>query len=71
MWSLCRRLELGTECLSMVADERSVVCGLGRKLLTCSHSQELSQCADLASDWLFILLQPIRSLVSPLTQLLT
>ena len=24
----CRRLELGTNCVSMVVDERSIVCGL-------------------------------------------
>ena len=41
---------------------------LWRKILSCGQSQELSQLADLASDWLFTLVQPIRS---PLTQLLT
>ena len=34
---------------------------LKRKLLSCSHGQELGQLADLASDWLFTLVQPIRS----------
>ena len=34
---------------------------LGWKLLSCSHSQELGQIADLASDWWFTLVQPIRS----------
>ena len=41
---------------------------LGWKVLSYSHGQELVQLADLVSDWLFTLLQPIRSL---LTQLLT
>ena len=31
------------------------------KLMSCSHCQELGQLADLASDWLFTLVQPIRS----------
>ena len=31
------------------------------KLMICSHCQELGQLADLASDWLFTLVQPIRS----------
>ena len=31
------------------------------KLLSCSHCQELGQLADLAPDWLFMLVQPIRS----------
>ena len=34
---------------------------LGWKLMSCSQCQELGQLADLASDWLFTLLQPIRS----------
>ena len=33
----------------------------GRKLLSCRHCQELCQLADLASDWLRTLVQPIRS----------
>ena len=28
---------------------------LGWKLVSCSHGQELCQLADLASDWLFML----------------
>ena len=28
---------------------------LKRKLMSCSHGQELGQLADLASDWLFTL----------------
>ena len=44
---------------------------LGWKFISCSQSQELCQLADLASDWLFILKQPIRSRISSLTQLLT
>ena len=31
------------------------------KLMSLSHGQELGQLADLASDWLFTLVQPIRS----------
>ena len=31
------------------------------KLMSCSHSQKLGQLADLGSDWLFTLMQPIRS----------
>ena len=44
---------------------------LRRKFMSCGHCQELGQLAVLASDWLFTLLQPIRSQVSSLTQLLT
>ena len=43
-----------------------------RKLMSLSHCQELGQLADLASDWLFPLVQePIRSQLALLTQLLT
>ena len=31
-----------------------------QKLMSCSHCQELGQLADLVSDWLFTLVQPIR-----------
>ena len=34
---------------------------LGCKFMSCSHCQELCQLADLASDWLLTLVQPIRS----------
>ena len=34
---------------------------LGWKLMSCSHGQELCQLAVLVSDWLFTLVQPIRS----------
>ena len=34
---------------------------LKRKLLSLSHCQELGQLTDLASDWFFTLVQPIRS----------
>ena len=34
---------------------------LKRKFLSCSHCQELGQLADLASGWLFTLVQSIRS----------
>ena len=34
---------------------------LKRKLLSLSHGLELGQLADLAVDWLFILVYPIRS----------
>ena len=34
---------------------------LGWKLLSCCQSQELGQLADPAFDWLFTLVQPIRS----------
>ena len=37
------------------------VLDLKRKLVSFSHGQELGQCTDLASDWLFNLVQPIRS----------
>ena len=43
----------------------------GRKLLSDSQSQELSQGTDLAPDWLFTLMQPICSHISLLTQLST
>ena len=39
--------------------------------MSCSHGQELGQFTDLASDWLFTLVQPIRSPHYYLTQLLT
>ena len=32
----------------------------GWKLMSCSHCQELGHLADMASDWLFTLVQPIR-----------
>ena len=35
--------------------------GLGWKLVSFSHCHEFSQHAVLASDWLFTLVQPIRS----------
>ena len=34
---------------------------LKQKFMSCRHCQELDQLADLASDWLFTLVQPIRS----------
>ena len=34
---------------------------LKQKFMSWSHCQELGQLADLASDWLFTLIQPIRS----------
>ena len=34
---------------------------LKRKFMSCSHCQELGQLADLASDKLFTLVQPIMS----------
>ena len=34
---------------------------LKRKLMSLSHCQELGQLTDLAFDWLFTLVQPIRS----------
>ena len=43
-----------------------VVVDLERKLMSCRHGQELGQLADLASDWLFTLVQPIL-----MTQLFT
>ena len=33
----------------------------GWKFMSCCHFQMLGQLADLASDWLFTLVQPIRS----------
>ena len=33
----------------------------GWKFMSCSHCQELGQPADLGSDWLFTLVQPVRS----------
>ena len=45
--------------------------GQGRKLLSCSQSQEMSQCSNLAPDWLIKSEQPIRSRLCLLTQLLT
>ena len=39
--------------------------------MSCIHCQEFGQLADLASDWLFTLVQPIRSQAGKLTQLLT
>ena len=33
----------------------------GWKLISLSHGQELGQIADLASDWMFTLVQQIRS----------
>ena len=41
--------------------EEPVELGLKRKLMSLSHGQELCQLAVLASDWLFTLVQPIRS----------
>ena len=35
--------------------------GLGRKFMSWSHSQEVSQYADQASDWLHTFVQSIRS----------
>ena len=43
----------------------------GRKLLSWSQDQELSQYADQASDWLYPFVQSIRSHISFLTQLFT
>ena len=43
----------------------------GRKFMSCSHCQEFGQLADLALDWLFTLVSPIRSQLALLTQLLT
>ena len=40
--------------------DREVDGGLKRKLLSLSHGQELGQLAELTSDWLFTLVQPIR-----------
>ena len=34
---------------------------LKRKFMSCSHCQDLGQPAALATDWLFTLVQPIRS----------
>ena len=34
---------------------------LERKFMSCGHCQEMGQLANLASDWLFTLVQPIRS----------
>ena len=34
---------------------------LVRKFMRCSHCQKLGQLVDLASDWLFTLVQQIRS----------
>ena len=42
-------------------DSGSTGCGLKRKLVSLSHGQEFGQLADLATDWLFILVQPMRS----------
>ena len=44
---------------------------LRRKLLSCSQSQELSQRAVLAPNWLHKIEQPIRSQLYLLTELLT
>ena len=41
------------------------------ELLSCSQSQELSQCANLTPDWLHKSERPIRSRLCSLTQLLT
>ena len=49
----------------MEADEQ------GRKLMSCCQSQELSQPAGPAPDWLFTFRQPIRSQIASLTELLT
>ena len=38
-----RRLELGTECLTMVADERSIVCGLGDGRVDVYHRASLTR----------------------------
>ena len=35
--------------------------GLGWKFMSLNHRQELCQLADLASDWLFTLVQPISN----------
>ena len=43
----------------------------GRKLISSSQSQELSQWADLASDWFFTIVEPIKNQISYLTQLWT
>ena len=45
----------------MAARASRTVTMLKRKLLSLRHLHELSQLADLASDWLFTLVQPIRS----------
>ena len=45
----------------VVGDRHPLEGHLEWKLLSCSHCQELGQLADLAPDWLFMLVQPIRS----------
>ena len=42
-------------------DNVEALCTEPRQLMSCSHGQELGQLADLASDWLFTLVQPMRS----------
>ena len=39
----------------------------GRKLMSCSQSQELSQIVEPAPDWLFNLVRPIRGQSGSLT----
>ena len=46
-----------------IALVQGLVC---QKLLSYCHSQELGQLADLASDWLLILVKPIRSQLTDL-----
>ena len=52
-------LVLGKAAEGGVAALRRLVKGLKRKFMRCSQCQELGQLADLASDWLFTLEQPI------------
>ena len=39
---------------------KEAILGLKRKFMSCSHCQGLGQLTDLASNWLFTLVQPIR-----------
>ena len=54
-------VDFETEGHDLAAQAVTAEKGLKRKLMSLSNGQELGQLADLASDWLFTLLQPIRS----------
>ena len=57
-------IKLLVKCLNIKLsqdDKDDLICQ-GWKFMSWSHCQELSQLADLASGWLFTLVQPVRSL---------
>ena len=70
----CFRLGFGCVVLAeqdLVVDTHHMLGQLGLvalkwKFLSCSHCQELGQLADLASDWLLTLVQPISSQLADL-----